>query len=408
LQYRIDKKTGNKISALSLGCMRFPRKLGVIDMQKTEELVMRSIDSGVNYFDTAWIYSGSEEALGEVLHKNNVRYKVFIATKLPLIMFKSDTSAKTADIEAEFDKYFNQSLERLKTDYIDYYLMHMITDMEQWTRFKNWGIESWLTKKKSSGQIKRVGFSFHGSAGEFIKILDDYDWDLTQIQYNYFDENFQAGVKGLRAAAAKMPVIIMEPLLGGKLATSLPKDAVKIFNNADPQTSPAGWALNWLWNQSEVASVLSGMSSMDQLNENLGYAEKSSANMLSEPQKEVYKAVLESINRACKVRCTGCNYCMPCPVGVNIPGSFAAYNTVYSMGFIEGVKQYATSSGLMNVKSASPGLCVNCGKCETHCPQKIEIMKDLKTVCKKMEPWFIKFIGFCARAMFGKKRPKKK
>ncbi|MCL2265548.1 MAG: aldo/keto reductase [Treponema sp.] len=408
MQYRIDRKTGNKISILSLGCMRFPGKLG-IDMQKTEELVMHAIDKGVNYFDTAWIYPGSEEALGAVLHKNNVRYKVYIATKLPLILYKSGSA------EADFDKYLNQSLERLKTDYIDYYLLHMITDMEQWTRFKNWGIESWLAKKKSSGQIKHVGFSFHGSGSEFLKIIDDYDWELAQIQYNYFDENFQAGVKGLRAASAKMPVVIMEPLLGGKLAAGLPKDAVKIFNDAGAQpgdgrherTSPVGWALNWLWNQSEVTSVLSGMSTMAQLNENLGYAEKSSANMLDDSQKNVYKSVLESLNRACKVRCTGCNYCMPCPVGVNIPGSFSAYNTIYSMGYIEGMKQYATSSGLMNVKSASPALCINCGKCETHCPQKIEIMKELKTVRKKMEPLFIKFIGFCARAVFGKKRNKK-
>ena len=398
MQYRIDKKTGSQISILSFGCMRFPKNLGIIDMRLTEEIIMRSIEKGVNYFDTAWIYSGSEEALGAILHKNNVRHKVNIATKMPLVMFKS------ASTEVDFDKYLNQSLERLKTDYIDYYLLHMVTDMDQWTRFKNWGIESWLAKKKSSGQIKRIGFSYHGNGSEYLKILDDYDWDLTMIQYNYFDENFQAGVKGLRAAAAKMPVIIMEPLLGGKLAAGLPNDAVKIFKNADSQISPAGWAFNWLWNQSEVTSVLSGMNSMNQLEENLGCAEKSSANMLDESYKNVYKSVLESLNRACKVRCTGCNYCMPCPAGVNIPGSFSSYNTVYSMGYIEGLKQYLTSTGLMNVKSGSPGICTNCGKCETHCPQKIEIMKELKTVFKKMEPWFVRFAGVCARVIFGKKR----
>jgi len=396
MQYRIDKKTGNKLSALSFGCMRFPPS-----SQKTEELIMRSIEKGVNYFDTAWIYSGSEEALGSVLAKHKVREKVYIATKLPLILFKSKTTT------ADFDKYLDQSLERLKTNYIDYYLLHMITDMEQWKMFKSWGIEDWIAQKKKSGQIKQIGFSYHGSGSEFLKVLDDYDWELTQIQYNYFDENFQAGVKGLKAAAEKMPVVIMEPLLGGKLATGLPKEAVRIFKNANADLSPAGWALNWLWDQKEVTTVLSGMNSSDQLEENLRLAEISADGMLSETQKTVYKSVLESINRACKSRCTGCNYCMPCPFGVNIPGSFAAYNTVYSMGYLEGLKQYITSSGLMSVRSGSPALCTKCGKCEKHCPQGIQIIKELETVHKKMEPFYVKFAGFCARAFLGKKRKKK-
>ena len=395
MQYRIDKKTGNKLSALSFGCMRFPAS-----SQKIEELIMRSIEKGVNYFDTAWIYSGSEEALGSVLAKHKAREKVYIATKLPLILFKSKTAT------ADFDKYLNQSLERLKTNYIDYYLLHMITDMEQWKIFKSWGIEDWIAQKKKSGQIKQIGFSYHGSGSEFLKVLDDYDWELTQIQYNYFDENFQAGVKGLKAAAEKMPVVIMEPLLGGKLATGLPKEAVKIFKNANADLSPAGWALNWLWDQKEVTTVLSGMNSSDQLEENLCLADISTEGMLSETQKAVYKSVLESINSASKNRCTGCNYCMPCPFGVNIPGSFAAYNTVYSMGYLEGLKQYITSSGLMSVRSGSPALCTKCGKCEKHCPQGIQIIKELETVHRKMEPFYVKFAGFCARAFLGKKRKK--
>ena len=401
MQYRTDRKTGNKISALSFGCMRFPSTLGVTDMQKTEELIMRSIEKGINYFDTAWIYSGNEEALGTVLYKNNARCKVYIATKLPLILFKSSSES------IDFDKYFNQSLERLKTDYIDYYLLHMITDMEQWNKLKSWGIENWITKKKSSGQIRQIGFSFHGSGSEFLKIIDDYNWELALIQYNYFDENFQAGVRGLRTAAAKMPVVVMEPLLGGKLATGLPKEAVNIFKNADEKLSPAGWALNWLWNQGEVTSVLSGMNTIEQLDENIRLADVSSVNMLNDSHKTVYKSVLESINRSCKVRCTGCNYCMPCPVGVNIPGSFSAYNARYSMGYIEGMKQYATSTGMTQEKSGSPSLCIKCGICEPKCPQGIPIMKELVTVKKRMEPWFIRFVGFCARAFLGKKRKKK-
>jgi len=374
-------------------------------MQKTEEVVMRSIEKGVNYFDTAWMYPGIEEALGTVLYNNNARYKVYIATKLPLLLLKDKFDT------ADFDKYFNHSLERLKTDYIDYYLFHMITDMEQWNKLKSAGIESWIAKKKASGQIKHIGFSFHGSASEFIKVINDYNWELVMIQLNYHDENFQAGITGLRAAAVKMPVIIMEPLLGGKLASGLPKEAVSIFKNTDGPTgakiSPVGWALNWLWDKKEVTSVLSGMGSIEQLDENIEHAKASSPNMLDDSHRIVYKAALESINRSSKVGCTGCNYCMPCPVGVNIPGCFSAYNTRYSMGYIEGMKQFATSTGMSQVKSGSPGLCVKCGKCEPLCPQNISIVKELAVVCRKMEPWFIKVFGYCARAFLGKKRIKR-
>jgi len=401
LQYRIDKRTGNKLSVLSFGCMRFPRTLGRIDFQKSEEIVMRSIAQGVNYFDTAWIYPGSEETIGAILNKNNVREKIYIATKLPLVLLKG--SGEKSD---DFDKYFNQSLERLKTDYVDYYLMHMITDLNQWQKLKKSGIEEWIAKKKKSGQIKQIGFSFHGSGTEFLKIIDDYDWDFSQIQYNYSDENFQAGVTGLRAAAKKMAVVVMEPLLGGKLAVSLPKDAVKVFQKANNALSPAGWALNWVWDQEEVTTVLSGMSNMAQLEENLRLADASAAGMLTDSQKPVYKSVLEIVNRRCKVRCTGCNYCMPCPAGVNIPGSFSSYNARYSLGFIEGMKQYIMSIGFTSETGSSPGLCIKCGKCETHCPQNISIMKELAIVRKKMEPWWIKLAGVCALSILGKKRKK--
>jgi predicted aldo/keto reductase-like oxidoreductase len=377
--------------------MRFPRTFGAIDMQKTEELIMRSIELGVNYFDTAWIYSGSEEAVGAVFDKNRVREKIYIATKMPLVMVKKPE---------DFDRFFDQSLQRLKTDHVDYYLLHMVTDTEQLRTLKKWGIEEWIAHKKKTGQIRQIGFSFHGSGSEFLGILKDYDWEFCQIQYNYSDENFQAGVTGLRAAAQKMPVVIMEPLLGGKLATGLPKDAVKIFQNADANLTPAGWALNWLWNQEEVTTVLSGMSAMSQLEENVRLADAAQAGMLGDTGKSVYANVLESVNRSCKIRCTGCNYCMPCPVGVNIPGCFSAYNMMYSMGYVAGMQQFITSIGFTSEKSGSPSLCVKCGKCETHCPQKLSIMKELVNVKKKMEPWWIRFIGVCARAFLGKSRKK--
>jgi predicted aldo/keto reductase-like oxidoreductase len=377
--------------------MRFPKTFGIIDMQKAEELIMRSIELGVNYFDSAWIYPGSEETAGAIFEKNRVRDKIYIATKLPLVMTKKPE---------DFDRFFDQSLQRLKTDYIDYYLLHMLTDTEQLRTLKNWRIEDWIERKKKKGQIRQIGFSFHGSGSEFLKILDDYDWEFCQIQYNYSDENFQAGVTGLHAAAKKMPVVIMEPLLGGKLANGLPKEAIKIFQTADANLSPAGWALNWLWNQEEVTTVLSGMNAMDQLEENVRLADAAQIGMLGDTEKTVYAGVLESVKRSCKIRCTGCNYCMPCPAGVNIPGSFSAYNVMYSMGYVEGMKQFITSTGFTSEKSGSPSLCVKCGKCESHCPQNISIMNELVNVKKRMEPWWIRFVGVCARAFLGKKRKK--
>jgi len=394
MQYRVDTRSGNKLSVLGFGCMRFPKSL-----QKTNELVMRSIEMGVNYFDTAWIYPGSEEALGKVLHNNRVREKVYIATKLPLVMVKKPE---------DFDKYFNQSLQRLKTDYIDYYLMHMLMDMDQWNKLIGMGIKDWIAQKKKSGAIKQIGFSFHGSGSEFLKIVEDNIWEFCMIQYNYSDENYQAGVTGLRTAAKKMPIFIMEPLLGGRLATGLPKEAVKIFKKANPDLSPAGWAFNWLWNQSEVTLLLSGMNSIEQLEENIRYAEASGIGMITDEHKAVYKSVLESINRTCKSLCTGCNYCMPCPVGINIPGCFSSYNTLYSMGFVTGMKHFVMSTGLLSEKDAGPGQCIKCGKCETHCPQNISIMNELAIVKKKMETWWLKFIGVCARGFLGKKRVNRK
>jgi len=397
MQYRTDIKSGNKISILGFGCMRFPKNIAGTDMRKTEELVMHSIDRGLNFFDTAWLYPGSEEALGTVLAQNSAREKAYVMTKLPLVL------AKGPD---DFDRYLNQSLQRLKTGYIDYYLMHMITDMDLWAKLKSWGIEDWIVRKKKSGQIRQIGFSFHGSHGEFVKVVDDYDWECCMIQYNYFDENFQAGAQGLRKAAKTMPVFIMEPLLGGKLATDIPKDAAKIFKSANPNLSPAAWALNWLWNQEEVTMLLSGMSNMAQLKENLELAESAKAGMHGRQELDVYSQALAIIKQKCKVRCTGCNYCMPCPRGVNIPACFSAYNTLHAIGFKTGMQQFITSTGLVAERSGSPGQCNKCRKCEPLCPQQIPIAECLKQVEKRMEPLWLKAVGACARAFLGRKRGK--
>ena len=282
----------------------------------------------------------------------------------------------------------------------------MITDMDLWTKLKGWGIEDWIAKKKKVGQIRQIGFSYHGNHDEFMKLLEDYDWEACMIQYNYFDENFQAGVKGLRKATKAMPVFIMEPLLGGKLATDLPKNAIKIFKKANPDLSPAGWALNWLWNQEEVTLLLSGMNSMAQLEENIGVARLAEVGMHGERELEVYRQALEVIKQKYKVRCTGCNYCMPCPKGVNIPGCFSAYNTLHAIGLKTGMQQFITSTGLISERSGSPSQCTRCGKCEPLCPQRIPIVECLGQVERRMEPLWLKFVGACARAFLGRKRKK--
>ncbi|MCL2826897.1 MAG: aldo/keto reductase, partial [Eggerthellaceae bacterium] len=265
MQYRTDPKSGNELSILGFGCMRFPRILGKTDFNKTEQLVARSIEEGVNYFDCAYLYPGSEETLGTILQKNGLRDKVYIATKLPLM------KCKTA---ADFDALFTTQLERLKTDHIDYYLMHNLSDMALWKQLGDLGVEAWIAEKKAQGAIRQVGFSFHGKNNEFLDLLDAFDWDFCQIQYNYLNITYQAGLSGLLAAHEKgLPVIVMEPLLGGKLAKNLPKAAAQVFSQADPKRLPADWAFRWLFDQEAVTVVLSGMNSDAQLEENLRTAQ---------------------------------------------------------------------------------------------------------------------------------------
>ena len=393
MQYRVDRVSGNRLSVLGFGCMRFPKNLGITDLRRSGELVMAAIDGGVNYFDTAWAYPGNEEALGTILEKNGVRNRVFIATKLPLVMVKG---------RGDFERYFGQSLERLKTGRVDYYLLHMLTDMDMWGRLKFLGIEEWIDEKKRAGQIGQIGFSFHGSGDQFQRLIDDYPWEFCQIQYNYSDENFQAGVRGLRRAAEKMPVMIMEPLLGGKLVSLLPREAATVFKRANPALSPAGWGLNWVWNQGEVTLLLSGMNSGEQLEENLRLADACRPGMLGDGDLAVYREVLALMNRAFRIRCTGCGYCMPCPRGVNIPGCFGAYNASFAVGWVEGMKQFTTSTAVTSSKRSGPSLCVGCGRCEKHCPQHIPIIESLGWVKRRLEPWWYRGATAAFRRAMGR------
>ena len=390
MNYRYDRY-GNPLSILGYGCMRFPQKMGRIDMDATEKQILLAIDGGVNYFDTAYIYPGSEAALGQILEKNGLREKVHIATKLPHYLIKNREG---------LDKLFAEELKRLRTDYVDYYLMHMLTDTATWDRLKELGIEQWLEEKKRSGAIRQVGFSYHGNSETFCALVDAYDWDFTQIQYNYMDEHSQAGRRGLYHAAAKgIPVIIMEPLRGGKLVNRLPEAAKKLF--AKTESTPAQWAFRWLWDQKEVTVVLSGMNSEEMIRENMETASAVTASALTVHDQAMLKQVVAAINAKMKVGCTGCGYCMPCPKGVDIPGTFAAYNRRYTEGKFAGLKEYFMCTTLRTNSTAASN-CIGCGKCEKHCPQGIAIRAELKNASKALETpvykagrklarWFVKF-----------------
>ena len=373
MKYREDKY-GNKLSVLGFGCMRFKKKVGRIQMQEAERQVMAAFNNGVNYFDTAFIYPGSESAIGEIFEKNNIRDKVYIATKLPPQLMRSTEI---------LDKLFNEQLKRLRTDHIDFYLMHMMADIKVWERLKSIGIEKWIEDKKASGAIRQVGFSYHGGSEMFCKIIDAYDWDMCLIQYNYMDEHTQAGRKGLYHAHAKgIPVMIMEPLRGGKLVKDLPKEAEDIFAAHPVQHAPAQWAFRWLWNQPEVGVVLSGMNSDEMVADNIKTACETEIGEITAEDEAMLKNVVKAINAKMKVACTGCNYCIPCPRGINISAVFSAYNRRYSKNKFAGFKEYVKCT---TGKNSPASACIGCGKCETHCPQSIEIRAQLKEAEKEFE-----------------------
>ncbi len=396
MQYRKDRN-GQEISQLGYGCMRFSKKGTAIDYEKAKSEVMTAIQAGVNYFDTAYIYPGSEECLGRILDENKVRDKVKIATKLPQYLMKT---------EAAIEKTFQEELKRLRTTWVDYYLMHMFTDFSEWTNLQSLHIEEWVEKHKADGSIRNIGFSYHGDSEMFLKILDAYDWDFCQIQYNYLDEHSQAGRKGLQAAAKKgIPVIIMEPLRGGKLV-SVPDEAKKLMQKNAHGYSAAEWGLRWLFDQPEVTCVLSGMNSLDMVNENIRIASTAKANEFSEEDFAVIEKIKAIIKEKEKVGCTGCRYCMPCPMGVDIPGNFYYYNLMYMeskksarFGFVQNIG--------MRQDPAFASQCINCGKCEQHCPQHLPIRECLKEADRKLRPFHYKIATAVIRRFLARRRKTK-
>ena len=375
MKYRLDRY-GNPISQLGYGCMRFSRKGPGIDFEKAEQEVLLAIEQGVNYFDTAYIYPGNEECLGRILEKNHCRSRVHIATKLPQYLMRSS---------AAIDKTFQEELSRLRTDHIDYYLMHMFTDYAEWEPLQGLGIESWIVRRKAEGRIRQIGFSYHGETEMFQKILDAYDWDFCQIQYNYLDEHTQAGRAGLQAAAKKgIPVIIMEPLRGGKLV-DLPEQAKRVLAAGSKNCTPAELGLRWLWDQPEVTCVLSGMNSEEMIKENVRIASEAEPGHMTAEERQIVEQIKQIIRQREQVGCTGCRYCMPCPRGVDIPGNFYYYNLMYMEKKFSARLEFIKNMGLRR----EPGFasqCVGCGLCETHCPQHIQIREKLKEADRNLRP----------------------
>nr|WP_300003601.1 aldo/keto reductase [Tissierella sp.] len=372
--YRKFGKTNEMVSILGFGCMRFPTTIegdmSSIDEEKSLEMVRYAIDNGVNYLDTAYPYHGSgmggggasEPFVAKVI-KDGYREKVKIATKLPSWLIET---------REDMDKYLDEQLERLDIETIDFYLLHSL-NKESWENLKKLGVDEFLDSAIADGRIKHVGFSYHDKPEYFNEIVDYYNFSFCQIQYNYLDEEYQAGLAGLNYARKKdLGIVVMEPLRGGKLVDKLPGEIIELFNKAKIRRTPAEWALRWVWNNADVSILLSGMSTMEQVIENVNIAKDAQESSLKEEELDLIDRVKEIFKNKIKVNCTDCKYCMPCPQGVDIPRNFSIYNNYSLFGECEAYRS-------LNDKERASN-CIKCGICETHCPQGIEIMKEMESI----------------------------
>lgn len=374
--YRLLKEI--PVSILGFGAMRLPLVGGTekptdsfdpartIDEEETARMIEYAIRYGVNYFDTAYNYHGgkSEVVLGKILKPH--RDRVIIATKLPVFLVKE---------RGDFDRFLDEQLRRLQTPCLDFYLLHGL-NAKTWESSKGMDVLPFLDRAKSDGRVRHVGFSFHDTLAVFKEIADAYEWTMCQIQYNYLDEQYQAGKEGLKYAASRgIGVAVMEPLRGGKLAR-VPPTVERLLDSSVEKRRPAEWGLRWAWNHSEVGTVLSGMSTLDQVQENIRFAEEGRADSLSADDLAIVRRARKAYRRLLKVDCTGCAYCMPCSSGVNIPMNFSLYNDVMTFSDPTGVMVY--NAFMLPEQRASA--CVDCGECEEKCPQHIPIREELKKV----------------------------
>ncbi|CUH97664.1 hypothetical protein P22_3799 [Propionispora sp. 2/2-37] len=375
--YRQFGKTNESVSILGFGCMRLPVIDGQatnIDEEKATKMIRYAIDAGVNYVDTAYPYHGtgmdrggaSEPFVGRVL-QGGYRQKVKLATKLPSWLIKS---------RSDMDKYLNEQLDRLQTDFIDFYLVHSLNSIS-WPVVKEAGVFEFLEQAMKDGRIRHAGFSFHDRQELFKQIVDAYDWSFCQIQYNYLDEYYQAGREGLEYAAAKdLGIAIMEPLRGGKII-HLPQAAREVFDRSAVKRSPAEWGLRWVWDHPEVAVVLSGMTTMEQVVENVSIAQEAEPHSLSAAELAAVNQVKRIFKERIKINCTACGYCMPCPAGINIPDCLAVYNDYH---VFDNLQEARAVYGRRTAMTAPASKCVECGRCESHCPQTIAIRDQMKKI----------------------------
>lgn len=369
MQYRTFGKTGLKVSALGFGCMRLPLKEdGTIHEEEAVNCIRHAIDEGVNYVDTAYPYHGgaSETVVGKAL-QDGYREKTYLADKCPVWMLKE---------EGDFDRYLDEQLQKLQTDHIDFYLLHALSRERFENAVKKFHLVDKMKAAREAGKIRYLGFSFHDEPDVFREIVDyTKEWDFCQIQYNYINVDYQAGREGLRYAAEKgLAVIVMEPLLGGRLA-SLSHHVADKFS---PEKTAVEHALDFLWDQKEVSLLLSGMSDRKQVEDNLVYAGRSSAGMLSEEEKKAYESAKAIYDKMSMVNCTACAYCMPCAFGLNIPEIFKAYNVFGLLGKNKAKEEYEKLEGKADQ-------CRGCRRCEKECPQHIKISQVMKEVAAVME-----------------------
>ena len=380
--YREMGKTGEKVSILGFGCMRLPirGRYDQIDVEKASNLLDYALDHGINYLDTAYPYHGidtshggnSEIFLGEYLNENSRRDEVYLATKLPTWLLED---------EGDMDNFLNEQLKRLQTDSIDFYLLHSLKE-NQWFQLEILGVLEFLDDALSDGRIKYTGFSSHDESDFNKEVIDSYDWDMCQIQYNYLDENIQAGKEGLHYAADKgLGVAIMEPLKGGVLANQVPSEVQRIWDESQFERTPAEWAFRYLWDISEISVVLSGMNTMEQLQENLNTAKNSIPNSMTSEEEKIMEEVKKVYQGKIAVECTACGYCMPCPSGINIPQCFSYLNQAE---MLEDYSEVRNQYYFMLKEREMAGNCLECGLCEEICSQHISIREKLKEVARKM------------------------
>ena len=384
--YRKMKENGDELSILGFGCMRLPQKKGSpgsgkIDENRATKQIRMAIDMGVNYIDTGFQYhmGACEPFLSRAL-SDGYREKIKLATKLPHWMVKE---------KEDMDSILDSQLKRLGTEHLDYYLLHALNG-QSWQKMEAFGVNDFLKNAKLDGRISNAGFSFHGDREAFTKIVDSNDWDFCQIQYNFLDEQNQAGTEGLKYASSKgLGVVIMEPLRGGLLAKKPPEEVGEIWAEAQETRTPPEWGLRWVWNHPEVSVVLSGMNDEAQIQENVRVAGDSYPNSLSGEDVELIGRVADKYRSLMKAGCTGCRYCMPCPNGVDIPACFEAYNYSHMYGDKKWAKMqyFVFVSGLAG-DPAMASQCEECGQCEEVCPQNLPIPELLKDVAFEMEDRF--------------------